>query len=281
MSLSKHTPAYEWDVFFSYAHTTRDEIEDVRSLAELLSNKGVSVRIDVSLKPGDSIPEFMDSITRSRHVLAFCTPEYKQRSAGSAGGVRYEASILSGSLLEEGDQRNCIPVLLRGKWSEVRPPWLAGRKYIDLRTGAAKGLNSVLLAIRDEESEGIASWSAVFESSAEPLDQEFAIELLKHPVQLDRVDGKLLVTIDRNGTALNKPFILPKDGTRFATRFLLDPRVKMPKNSKKWSTISCWRRKMEPSRSQPETYHFGGRPVVFSLLSSGVEKRGPRSSSEI
>ena len=121
--------------FVSYSWDDDAHKEWVRQLAIRLRAKG---GVDVTLdrwhnEPGDQIPAFMERAVRENDfVIAVCTPRFKERSDGRAGGVGYEGDIMTAYALTGGDQKKFIPVLRRGSWSEAAPTWLFGRVRIDL-----------------------------------------------------------------------------------------------------------------------------------------------------
>jgi TIR domain len=118
--------SYSWD---SDAHKAW-----VRDVATRLRASGVEVTLDQwHLVPGDQLPQFMESAVRnSDFVLVICTPRYKARSDNRTGGVGYEGDIMTAEVLTTRNQRNFIPILRSGSWTEAAASWLAGKYYVDL-----------------------------------------------------------------------------------------------------------------------------------------------------
>ncbi|HEU4456121.1 MAG TPA: TIR domain-containing protein, partial [Longimicrobium sp.] len=120
--------------FISYAHEDAEHRGWVRTLAARLRADGVEVHLDQwHLAPGDQLPEFMERAVRDNdYVLIVCTPRYREKSDGRAGGVGYEGDIMTGEVITTGNDRKFIPILRRGTWLEAAPSWLSGKYRIDL-----------------------------------------------------------------------------------------------------------------------------------------------------
>jgi tetratricopeptide (TPR) repeat protein len=120
--------------FISYSWDDDAHKEWVRQLAIRLRKDGVKATLDLwDCAPGDQIPEFMERAVRENDfVIAVCTPTFKEKSDGRAGGVGYEGDIMTAFVFTGENKKKFIPVLRQGKWTESAPDWLLGRAYIDL-----------------------------------------------------------------------------------------------------------------------------------------------------
>jgi len=120
--------------FISYSWDDDAHKEWVRQLATRLRNEGVNVTLDLwHAAPGDQIPAFMERAVRENDfVIAVCTPKFKEKSDGRAGGVGYEGDIMTAYAFTDKDKKKFIPVLRCGKWTDSAPDWLRGRAYVDL-----------------------------------------------------------------------------------------------------------------------------------------------------
>lgn len=120
--------------FLSYSWDDDAHKEWVRELAGRLRGDGIeTVLDDWELLPGDQLPAFMERAVReSDFVLIVCTPRYKVRSEGRAGGVGYEGDIMTAEVMTQQNHRKFIPILRKGKWEESAPGWLLGKYHLDL-----------------------------------------------------------------------------------------------------------------------------------------------------
>jgi hypothetical protein len=120
--------------FISYAREGSDHQKWVEDLAERLRSDGIDVVLDVwEMHPGDQLPAFMErSVRDCEFVVIVCTPAYKLRSDGRAGGVGYESTVITGELLAGASPRKFIPLLRSGIWKEAGPSPLLGSYYIDV-----------------------------------------------------------------------------------------------------------------------------------------------------
>jgi predicted HicB family RNase H-like nuclease len=121
-------------VFISYSWDDGAHKEWVKQLATRLRKDGVDVTLDRwHAAPGDQIPAFMERAVRENDfVVAVCTPRFKERSDGRAGGAGYEGDIITAYAFTSGAEKKFIPILRRGTWVEAAPTWLLGRSWIDL-----------------------------------------------------------------------------------------------------------------------------------------------------
>jgi hypothetical protein len=109
--------------------------EWIEDLASRLRADGIDIRLDVwHVHPGEQLTAFMETGVREcNFVLMVCTPRYKLRSDGRAGGVGYESAVITGELLSGSSPRKFIPLLRTGNWRDAGPSPLLGSYYLDLR----------------------------------------------------------------------------------------------------------------------------------------------------
>jgi hypothetical protein len=123
-------------VFVSYSWDAEDHKKWVLELASRLQKEGgVEVILDRwHLRAGQDRTIFMErSIRRSDFVILVSTPEYAERATQRTGGVGYEATIITGELVENINQGKFIPVLRNGEWESSLPVWIKTKLGIDLR----------------------------------------------------------------------------------------------------------------------------------------------------
>jgi len=85
------------------------------------------------LYPGvDKILFMEQAITTAEFVLVICTPEYARKSNNRAGGVGYEAMIITRQLAKKIAQRKFIPVLRSGDWDRSVPIWIQSKLGVNL-----------------------------------------------------------------------------------------------------------------------------------------------------
>lgn len=123
-------------VLISYAWENEDHKEWVRGLAERLRNDGVDVLLDRwAVPPGGDLAQFMETaVARSKYVLLICTPTYKLKSDGRAGGVGYEGAVITGEIFTGTPTTKFIPILRSGEWKDAGPARLLSSRYVDLST---------------------------------------------------------------------------------------------------------------------------------------------------
>lgn len=126
-------------VFVSYSWDDVDYKLWVRGLATRLRQDGVDARLDHwHLRPGQTIPEFMNSEVRNADmVLTLCTPEYRNKVHAVEDGVKmagsgWEAMLVTSELFGGASRSKMLPALARGAWSEAAPSWMASLDYVDL-----------------------------------------------------------------------------------------------------------------------------------------------------
>ncbi len=116
-------------VFLSYAHESREHVERVAHLYELLRNNGVDAYADIVASQDRQDWERWThrQMSMADRVLVIVSPEYKQRFEGTAAsgigrGARYEARFIREHLYrdEETGIRKFIPVMLPGATVECR-----------------------------------------------------------------------------------------------------------------------------------------------------------------
>ena len=122
-------------VFVSYRHESTEHVQWVENLAARLENDtSLEFILDRwDLRPGDDVAAYTEhKVEESRWIVVICTPEYKNRFDSREGGVGYEGTVLTASLIA-GANRRIVPVLRRGDWRSAAPSILAGKRYVDLR----------------------------------------------------------------------------------------------------------------------------------------------------
>jgi len=128
--------------FISYSWDGPEHKDWVLRLAERLrAQGGVRVILDRwNLGPGEDRTHFMEeSIRTSDFVLIVCTPAYATKANNRAGGVGYEAMIITSQLAQRIQQNKFIPVLRSGKWDDSSVPiWLQSKIGVDLRSDPYK-----------------------------------------------------------------------------------------------------------------------------------------------
>ena len=145
-------------VFISYAHESKQHIEAVRRLWELLRANGVDAQLDLAASAvrQDWAVWMTDQLRRSDYVLMVASAAYRRRSEGAAGsgegrGVQFEAGILRDFLYADRGEwtRRLLPVILPGGSPAGLPIWIgpaAGTTYPVLDLTAA-GIEPLLRVI--------------------------------------------------------------------------------------------------------------------------------------
>jgi TIR domain len=119
-------------VFVSYAYETSSHLSWVRRLADHLEEcDEFDVVFDrYDLYGGKDVTHFMERGLNSDRIVVVVTPEYVRKSTVRAGGVGYESSVISASLLVDQLADRFVPVLRSG---DERPAFLMSKQYIDFR----------------------------------------------------------------------------------------------------------------------------------------------------
>jgi hypothetical protein len=131
-------------VFISYSWDDEDHKQWVRELAERLVANGVHAHLDQwDVQYGDSLTQFMETaLPGADFVLVICTPTYAVKSNGRAGGVGYEAQIISAQVASGLPRSKFVPVVRSGGLRPTDldcsvPPHFQGAMAIDMRNDAA------------------------------------------------------------------------------------------------------------------------------------------------
>ena len=129
--------------FISYSREEKEHELWVKELADKLISDGIDASVDqYDLQLGNRLPQFMEqSITNSDYVLIICTPIYKKKSDARIGGGGYEGHIISGELFSKGNEKKFIPVVRKGRISDVLPVCLQGKYAIDFSDSTNYELN--------------------------------------------------------------------------------------------------------------------------------------------
>ena len=125
-------------VFISYAWSTDEYKEKVRSLASDLMRDGIDVLLDVwDLHEGNDTYAYMETCVRDdtiTNVLILLDPIYKDKADNREGGVGVETQIISPELYNDVKQEKFIPIIFeRGGNGEIcKPVYLKGALHFDL-----------------------------------------------------------------------------------------------------------------------------------------------------
>ncbi|KAB1112179.1 toll/interleukin-1 receptor domain-containing protein [Neorhizobium galegae] len=126
--------------FISYSWDDDTHKSWVRALAERLVANGVHVHLDQwDVQPGDSLTLFMDrNLPTADFVLVVTTPSYATKSLSRAGGVGYEAQIITAHIAAGIARSKFVPLIRSGSMSLgtndcAVPPHFAGILAIDMR----------------------------------------------------------------------------------------------------------------------------------------------------
>lgn len=124
-------------VLISHAWNGKSHEEWVIKFAtELEKQHGVHVLCDLYNLGGTDIVTFMEhGMKIADRILVLCTPKYKEKSESLAkSGVRYEKTLMSYSLFDDGDTPRFIPILEEGTYDTSAPTLLKNRNGYDLST---------------------------------------------------------------------------------------------------------------------------------------------------
>ena len=134
-------------VFISYSW---DEYkETVRAIATRLQEAGIEVLIDQKVPYGTDLVNYMNKeIKKSSKCLVFLTPNYKEKSESTKGGVAYEGGIISKEIYKDQETTKFIPVLIAGDFDSCTPDFLYGRKGFDfVKNSFDKEINRMIEAL--------------------------------------------------------------------------------------------------------------------------------------
>jgi hypothetical protein len=100
-------------VFISYSHDSAAHKEWVMDFSTTLKNRGINIVLDQwDLKPGDDLPQFMETqIETSDFVLMICSDRYVEKADSGQGGVGSEKMIMTSSLLSKINERKVVPII--------------------------------------------------------------------------------------------------------------------------------------------------------------------------
>lgn len=125
-------------VFISYAWTSKEYRDKVRSIAERLRYDGVDVIFDEwDLKVGQDKYVFMERCVNDESVdkvLIFCNKNYQEKANKRDGGVGDETAIITPKVYGEVNQEKFLPVILEKDVNGhgCLPAYLSSRIYFDL-----------------------------------------------------------------------------------------------------------------------------------------------------
>lgn len=146
-------------VFISYTGKDKDNGAWSRQLAEQLRQNGVDARLDVfHLKPGHDLPQWMtNEIVMAEKVLLICDRHYIEKSDFRKGGVGWEAMIIQGDMLAQGDNKQKYIAIIREEDAEQGLPIYMKSKYALSWAGKspddAQKLKELVMCIFDCDNE--------------------------------------------------------------------------------------------------------------------------------
>ena len=124
------------NIFISYSHDSQEHKDKVRKLAYLLYSHGAEVYFDqFDLKYGIDLPSFMEKgLTEADYILIICSDLYTQKANEGVGGVGYEKSIMTASLMKNINTGHLIPIKMNNMNNRT-PVFLASKFYADFDSG--------------------------------------------------------------------------------------------------------------------------------------------------
>lgn len=118
-------------VFLSYSSTSSENSNWTNNLASQLRRNGVDAIIDVQdLKPGYDLPQWMtNEIVKADKVLLVCDASYTEKSDARNAGVGWEAMIIQGDMLWNGNKTNKYIAIARESKFDASIPLYMRSKY--------------------------------------------------------------------------------------------------------------------------------------------------------
>ena len=164
-------------VFLSYSWEDDEHAAWISTLAQRLSDKGISILSDnTAVRPGDEFAPFMEKICDADRVLVVCTPSYKIKADGRIGGVGYETRLLVARLIKDQKNTKAILLLRKGSWEESAPKWVGTARYLDFRATPPESAYATLLdRLRSKSADAVPNIDAPKPPSLSPAPRQFAL----------------------------------------------------------------------------------------------------------
>jgi hypothetical protein len=138
----------------SYSHDSEEHRAWVLRLADRLVKNGVDLTLDRwGIRYSDDIGRFMEQgVTRAQWFISVCTPRYVEKANAGEGGVGYEKTILTPSLMKSTDEKRVIP-LWRENPHRLLPIFIGSRLAADFNDDGAfeKSYASLLRTLHGRE----------------------------------------------------------------------------------------------------------------------------------
>lgn len=124
-------------VFISYSHDSPVHKRWVAEFASKLVENGVDVILDQwDLGPGDDIPKFVEhAVSWVDRVLMVCTESYVKKADEGAGGVGYEAMVVTGELVRDLGSSKFVPIIRQQSKDILLPRFASTRFYVNMSEG--------------------------------------------------------------------------------------------------------------------------------------------------
>lgn len=122
-------------IFISYSWEFDKTKQIVNQLVEQLENKNIEVIYDQnSLKLGNDMSYFMESLNDYDKVLVMCDSSYTKKANQRSGGVGTESEIIIPNVYGRPLQNKIIPIILEKDKSNmpIVPTYLQGKFGVDL-----------------------------------------------------------------------------------------------------------------------------------------------------
>lgn len=121
-------------VFISYSHDSKEHKMWVLELAQKLVKKNIDAKIDQwDLDYGDDVPKFMEKwVTEADRVLMICTETYVSKANEGVGGVGYEATVVTGELVQNLGSKKFVPIIRQNTESFKMPTCINTRLAVNL-----------------------------------------------------------------------------------------------------------------------------------------------------
>ena len=123
-------------IFISYAHDNAEHEKNVSKLAYLLNGHGAEVIFDkFNLKYGADLGAFMEQgLSDADYILIICSDLYTQKANDGCGGVGYEKSIITDTLMRRVENTHLIPIKMNNYKGKM-PRFLSSKYYADFDNG--------------------------------------------------------------------------------------------------------------------------------------------------
>ncbi len=124
-------------VFMSYSHDSEEHKKWVAELATNLRRHGVDIILDQwDMHVGKNLRFFMEhGLNEAKLVICICSENYVKKADAGEGGVGYESTILTGSLLRNSNTDHILPIIKNNKSAKKTPTFLTNKLYSDFESG--------------------------------------------------------------------------------------------------------------------------------------------------